>query len=152
MPPNRVQKLMMQPTGGNPEGGCGTHSNPRREFSARTRRQAWERANGFCEGMVPFDCGHAPPIFARCMAPLTRGRYQYDHIDPDWFSKDNELENCQVLCTRCHKDKTAGDIKHIAKSKRIIDRGIKARVAKHPMPGSKTSGWKKTFNHGWVKR
>ncbi len=28
MPPNRVQKLMMQPSGGNSEGGCGSVESP----------------------------------------------------------------------------------------------------------------------------
>ncbi len=98
---------------------------PRKEFSARTKRQAWARANGFCQ---------------ICMLPLGRGNFHYDHIDPDWFSKGNELENCQVLCHACHDIKTKRDIKNIAKSKRIINKRIKAVGPKRGF-----RGWRK-FN------
>ena len=100
---------------------------PRREFSARTKRQAWERANGFCEGLRPTE--HFA-VFERCNAPIDLGGFHYDHIDPDWFSKDNELDNCQLLCTRCHKLKTQRDIKSIAKSKRIINKRAKIKSSK----------------------
>ena len=109
-------------------------NSPRREFSARTKRQAWERANGFCEGLILANNE------IRCSERLYLNDFHYDHVDPDWFSKDNELENCQVLCHECHKAKTAIDAKHIAKSKRIINKLIKARKKK-----GKFRGWRK-FN------
>ena len=121
---------------------------PRREFSAKTRRAAWERANGMCEGMV--DMGYA---VVRCLAPVDTGNFHYDHLDPDWYSKDNELENCAVLCVVCHKAKTKTDVKNIAKSKRIIDKRIKARTPKgRPIPGTKRSGWKRKMNGEVVRR
>ncbi len=108
--------------------------NVRREFSARTKRQAWERANGFCEAMWPiratliFDTEtRITDGFFRCNTPLERGRFVYEHLCPDWFSKDNELENCAVYCLQCAKAKTRTDVKNIAKSKRIIDKRIKAK-------------------------
>lgn len=123
----------------------------RREFNARTKRQAWERANGYCEG-VYFKWINGDVTKHRCNAPIDLGEFHYDHIDPDWYSKDNELENCQVLCKLCHKAKTLHDIKNIAKSKRIISKRNKANRRSRPMLGSKASGWKKTFNRGWVER
>ena len=134
---------------------------PRREFSAATRRAAWERANGCCEGLVRVDTGipdnlTAPydylPALERCNAPLFLGNFHYDHIDPDWFSKDSEINNCQLLCTRCHLEKTKRDVKNIAKSKRLQDKRIKARKPKgRPMPGTKRSGLRKRMD-GTVER
>ena len=127
---------------------------PRREFSAATRRAAWERANGACEGLVmsPELSELGFPKMVRCNAPIDIGNFHYDHIDPDWFSKDNELENCQVLCHVCHKVKTGWDKRHIAKSKRLQDKRIKARKPKgRPMPGTKRSGLRKRMD-GTVER
>ena len=125
---------------------------PRREFSSVTKRLAWARANGRCEGIIhdPF-CNNEPYNY-RCNAPIDLGEFHYDHIDPDWFSKDNELENCQVLCKQCHDAKTKRDVKNIAKSKRIQAKRIKARKPRaRPMPGTKRSGWKRRID-GTVER
>lgn len=123
---------------------------PRREFSAATKRAAWERADGRCEGLTFGDLNGFDGI--RCGAPLDHGNFHYDHIDPDWYSKDSELENCQVLCRQCHLAKTNVDVKHIAKSKRIIDKRIKARKPKgRPLPGTRASGIRKRFD-GTVER
>jgi 5-methylcytosine-specific restriction enzyme A len=105
-------------------------NSPRREFSKKTKRLAWDRCEGRCEGMLPD---------GRCNAPLDLGCFHYDHIDPDWFSKDNELANCAVICRPCHTAKTADDVADIAKSKRIQDRqkGIRKR--------SSFRGWRR-FN------
>jgi hypothetical protein len=89
---------------------------PRREFTTKTKRIAYERCH--INGV---------PCCEKCKAPLQIGRFTYDHIDPDYFSKDNSLENCQVIGWCCDKPKTAKDQKDIAKVKRIRDRftGIK---------------------------
>lgn len=122
---------------------------PRREFSAATRRAAWARANGACEGTLT----ESPFHRYRCNAPIDLGNFHYDHISPDWYSKDNELENCQVLCRVCHSAKTRRDVKDIAKSKRIIDKRIKARKPRgRPLMGTKRSGWKRKVNGEVVRR
>ena len=134
---------------------------PRREFSAATRRAAWQRANGRCEGLVRADTGIADdptapydylPALKRCNSPIDLGEFHYDHIDPDWFSKDDELSNCQLLCRECHRRKTRKDIRNIAKSKRLRDKQIKARKPKgRSIPGSKRSGLRKRMD-GTVER
>lgn len=122
---------------------------PRREFTRKTKREAWERCK--VDG-VPC-CEGVRPDGVRCGLPLQRGRFTYDHRNPEYFSKDNSLENCQILGFCCDKPKTKTDQRTIAKSRRIQDRGkgIK-RMPRVPMPGSRASGWKKTFGNGWVKR
>lgn len=87
----------------------------RREFSKAVKRDAFLRANGFCEGNG-------------CGAKLTAGKFDYDHDIPDGLGGEPTLDNCVVLCKPCHGVKTAkGDIPRIAKVKRISDRekGIK---------------------------
>lgn len=82
----------------------------RREFSKRVMRDAFLRAGGRCEG-------------DGCGARLTPGKFAYDHIIPDALGGEPTLDNCQVLCRACHKEKTGkADIPRIAKTKRISDR------------------------------
>lgn len=86
----------------------------RKEFSKKTKRDAFLRANGHCEG-------------EGCTAKLSPNKFAYDHIDPDGLTGEPTLENCQVLCDACHKVKTKLDVKHIAQAKRREDasRGIR---------------------------
>jgi 5-methylcytosine-specific restriction protein A len=86
----------------------------RREFSKKTKRDAFVRADGHCE---------APG----CGAKLTLGKFAYDHIDPDGLMGEPTLENCQVLCAPCHLEKTRVDVANIARAKRREDahRGIR---------------------------
>jgi 5-methylcytosine-specific restriction enzyme A len=81
----------------------------RREFSRKTRAQAFERAKGFCEG-------------TGCGARLKPGEAQFDHILPAELGGEPALTNCQVLCHPCHKAKTADDIRRIRKGDRQRDR------------------------------
>lgn len=92
----------------------------RREFSRFVKREAFVRANGFCEGQ---------PYGKPCGVKLTLGKYHYDHVIPDGLGGEPVIENCSVLCVACHKDKTTTkDVPAIAKTKRIQDRqkGIRA--------------------------
>ena len=47
----------------------------RTEFSAKTKAQAFERANGYCE--------------KGCGAKLSIGKFRYDHIITDWIGGEN---------------------------------------------------------------
>lgn len=94
----------------------------RHEFTRKTKVAAYERCkiNGIacCEGVLPSG--------ERCGLPLQVGRFTYDHRDPDFFSSDNSLENCQVLGWCCDRPKTAKDQGDIAKVKRVRDKHIGA--------------------------
>ena len=87
--------------------------NKRVEFTKATKLAAWKRSLGRCEQCGCLLAGKVP---------------HYDHINPETFSHDAELSNCQVLCVECHDHKTNGtDKPAIAKSNRIRARhaGIK---------------------------
>jgi hypothetical protein len=82
----------------------------RAEFTKDTKLEAWQRAHD-AEGV---------PRCEKCTARLMPGKFHYDHINPDAFSHDGSLGNCQVLCVACHDKKTGGrDVPAIAKSNRV---------------------------------
>lgn len=121
----------------------------RAEFSAQTKRDAWDRAGGICEAEGSL---YGLPEGIRCTWDLKRGVH-YDHDDPDANSKDASLENCRCLCVPHHKFKTSTrDRPLIAKTDHQQDmvRGIKARWHR-PMAGSRDSQWKRRMD-GTVER
>ncbi len=109
----------------------------RREFSKRTKDLAADRANGHCES-----CGRQL---------LHRGDYHFDHTIPDGLTGEPTLENIQVLCKSCHRDKTKKDVGVIAKAKRNRRkaRGIKD---KSRFACSRDSRWKKKLTGEIVPR
>ena len=111
----------------------------RRQFSTRAKAARLLEFNGRCA-----DC--------ECKVGGAAG-LDWDHIIPLELGGDDEIENLQPLCKVCHKAKTRGDVKAIRKAERMRQReaGIK-RTKRSVLPGSKASGWKRTFNHGWEKR
>jgi 5-methylcytosine-specific restriction endonuclease McrA len=114
----------------------------RQEFSAKVKAAAFLRADGFCEGIVDGE---------RCGAKLTVGKFAFDHVIADGLTGEPTLSNCAVLCLPCHSAKTPGDVKAIAKAKRIErkHRGIKK---KSTFACSRDSRWKKKINGQVVPR
>lgn len=110
----------------------------RREFSASVKREAYQRSRGICE------CHRVPQLRRRkgCGVKLVMGGTYYEHINTDWHSSDNSLDNCAVLVTVCWKQKTAEhDLPSIAKTKRVSDlaHGIRKEQI-NPLPGTIASG------------
>lgn len=100
----------------------------RAEFSRKVRDAAHARANGKCENRT-------------CGAPLTIGKFHYDHILPDALGGQPTLANCQVLCAACHAAKTAKeDVPRIRKA----DRQRAAHIGAKPAPAKKIES--KGFN------
>jgi 5-methylcytosine-specific restriction protein A len=109
----------------------------RKEFSTRTKALAFQRANGRCEA---------------CAMRLQPGRIAYDHVNPDSLTGTNDIDNCAVLCTPCHKQKTRDDVGNIAKAKRREARHIGAHKSRNPIPGGKLSAWKRKITGEVVPR
>jgi 5-methylcytosine-specific restriction endonuclease McrA len=89
---------------------------------------------------------------AECDRKITgRLRAVFDHALALINDGSNAESNLRLLCNECHAPKTAEDVreKSTIYNKRINALGFKRKKL---IPGSKGSGWKKTFNHGWVKR
>lgn len=82
----------------------------RLEFTRKIKAAAALRSAGRCE---------------KCSANLKAGEAEYDHILPAALGGDNSLQNCQVLCTPCHRGsdgKTSQDIRRIRKADRQRDK------------------------------
>ena len=115
---------------------------PRKDLTDQERAKLFLDRGGACEG----PCGRK----------LRNEPWHLDHIRAIELGGTNDPSNLQILCEWCHKPKTAEDHSKAAKGKRLAtaqaippsQRQKKGR----PMPGSKRSGWKKTFNRGWVRR
>jgi 5-methylcytosine-specific restriction enzyme A len=104
----------------------------RREFPAKVKVAAFQRAGGRCES---------------CTAPLFPGKFAYDHIVPDALGGEPVLENCKVLCGACHGGKTAKqDVPAIAKADRQRARHLGAK------PKPPRSAWKRKVNGETVRR
>ena len=79
----------------------------RREFTRKTKAQAFARCGGNCEV---------------CGVRLAPGKFRYDHILPDVLGGEPTLENCKVQCVACDAPKTAADIGRIRKADRQRDK------------------------------
>ena len=105
----------------------------RQEFSAKTRRTAFERAAGICEchrlvnvpGIIPGGCG----------AQLVLGLINFEHVICAELGGEPTLENCATLTRTCWRIKTDKyDLPTVAKTKRQHAKNVGTRVKRpwHP--------------------
>lgn len=111
----------------------------RKEFPAKVKLAAFQRAQGRCE---------------ECTARLMVGAFHYDHRVPDALGGEPTLENCRVLCRACHGIKTAAqDVPGIAKAKRNEARHIGAKApSRTPLPFGRGSRFKRKISGEIVAR
>lgn len=110
----------------------------RTEFSEKIKELALIRCGGRCEGK---DCGAILGFKAK----------HYDHKTADGLLGPATLENCQVLCVPCHKEKTREDVAAIAEAKRRERRHNGIRP-KSRFKCSRDSKWKKKLDGTVVRR
>ena len=79
---------------------------PRKGFTPAQRRKVAEDFGGACSA---------------CETALT-GAWHIDHVIPLALSGRHEPGNWVPICVDCHKAKTRGDVRTIAKTERIIRR------------------------------
>lgn len=104
------------------------HLGKRKEFSALVKRQARERADYTCQ-------------YPGCEASAI----EVDHILPQGLGGKSSLCNAQVLCEAHHKQKTAQDIKVMAKADRQGGRSGQYKRRKKNGPQIQSRGFSKTF-------
>ena len=100
----------------------------RREFAAKIKLAAYER------------CQQAGKPHCEACGLRIMGVPEYDHIKPDGLGGEPTLDNCQVLCGKCHRAKTHGEDRPVmqkADNQRKAAAGVKR---KYPWPKRKM-GW-----------
>lgn len=87
---------------------------------------------------------------ASCTAKVKLGDHQIDHIQPLDLLGLHSIENWQLLCTDCHKRKTARDIKRICKARRL--RGETGNRHKRKIQSRGFQKPPENHKHHWPKR
>lgn len=83
---------------------------------------------------------------------LLKERWEHEHeIALDLGGLD-EPSNWRLAHYKCHKAKTTGDIKQIAKGRRIRLKDSGTVRSRHPLPGGRGSKWKRKLSGQWVRR
>jgi 5-methylcytosine-specific restriction endonuclease McrA len=116
-------------------------SSHRKEFTKATKKKAWDRSAGFCEGSGPF---YNRGWDDRCNKVLTK--VEYDHFIRAADGGDNSLDNCRAVCVDCHAWKTRKiDTPGAAKAKRIIRANgpLEQRRKKIKIPAPAKTVWPK---------
>jgi 5-methylcytosine-specific restriction endonuclease McrA len=121
----------------------------RKDFPASVKKAVRERADYTCEN--PLGCD--------------KSAVEVDHIIPEGLGGKSTYENARLLCTECHRIKTALDTKMMLKADKRGGRvGQQARRAKaktagtnkgiqsKPMAGTKASGLKRKMDGTVVRR
>lgn len=106
----------------------------RRNFSPAVRKAAYERAQGRCEA---------------CQCVLDGQPWDCDHVTPDAFGGLPTLDNAAVLCVPCHRGaggKTAGDLKRLAKAKRMKLKHETGKSHQHRTRPIQSRGFDKTLS------
>jgi hypothetical protein len=112
----------------------------RKHLSTTARLRIFEAAKGVCH---------------LCGLKITAGEeWDVSHAIPLAIGGPDDETNRLPAHRRCHRQHTAEvDAPRIAKTKRQHAAHIGAKApSRNPLPGSKTSGWKKKMNGEWVRR
>jgi len=119
----------------------------RKEFGSRVKFAALKRATN--------DNGEVHCENKKCGRLLTGPgtHYDFDHDRADGLGGDNTIENCVVLCSQCHKEKThKHDRPIMAKADRVKKKTYGIKRSGPKLPFGRGSGLKKKINGQVVKR
>lgn len=111
----------------------------RKSISTRERVRLFELHDGICH-----ICG--------CKIDGTKESWDVEHVVPWALTRDDSDENRRPAHTLCHKSKTKGDVRSIAKAKRVHAKHIGAYSTKNSIPGSKKSKYKRKIDGTVVDR
>lgn len=82
-----------------------------------------------------------------CGDPVEFSAAEFDHVIPLALNGCDEDADIAPAHKACHADKTKGDVRIIAKAKRVHKKHNNLITRRKAIiPGSKASGWKKPLN------
>jgi 5-methylcytosine-specific restriction protein A len=88
-----------------------------------------------------------------CGQPVKVGeKWELEHEIPVAMGGADDESNWFVAHVKCHAVKTKQDVGNIAKAKRREARHIGSHVSRNPMPGGKSSKWKRRMDGTVVLR
>lgn len=79
-------------------------------------------------------------------------RWELEHVVALCNGGEHRESNLAPALVAPHKVKTAKDVAEKAMTDRRRKKHLGIKTTSRPMPGSRASGWKKTFANGWVRR
>jgi hypothetical protein len=86
---------------------------------------------------------------------LRAGEYDFEHVIAlaNWTGDGhgNRESNIRLAYRPAHREKTRQDVAAKAKSDRVRKKHVGIKKPKHPMPGSRASGWRRRMD-GTVER
>ncbi|MFY0682595.1 MAG: HNH endonuclease [Thalassovita sp.] len=111
----------------------------RRQRTTLQRAKIFETHNGTCH---------------ICHAKIdgTREKWELEHIIALELSHDDSDANLAPAHASCHREKTRRDKGMIAKAKRVRAKHLGGRTSASPLPGGRTSKFKKTIGGAVVLR
>ena len=114
---------------------------PRHQLTKLQRAKMFAEHGGVC-------------VICKTRIDVPRDKWIDEHILPLSRGGTNASDNRGPAHERCATVKTAADKAGLAKDRRIYAKhiGAKGKPKSRPMPGTKESGWKKTFSNGWMRR
>ncbi len=114
------------------------HVTPRRPLTAKQRLKLFIAHDGKC-----CVCGGKIGVHEKWID---------EHKLPLWLGGTNDESNRAPAHVSCAREKTDKEATERAKGRSVAEKHYGAKKSKRPMPGSRASGWKKTFSDGWMKR
>ena len=120
-----------------------------RRSSTVTRRECFDahKCAHPVTGRIIMYCG-----LCDCEIDPVRMVWEADHKVPIASGGADELANIQPLCAHCHKQKTRGDVRGMAKMKRVGEKHYGIKRPKRIMPGSRGHYLKKKLDGSVVRR
>ena len=79
-------------------------------------------------------------VFCEECGSLTKGRFEIDHVKEDFYGGEPVLENAKILCIPCHREKTSGSARGMAKTRRVEAKHV---GASRPKGTIKSRGFQK---------
>lgn len=104
----------------------------------RVRLRLFERAAGKCA------------CCTRKIGPADT--WEADHVIAVINGGPNRESNLQVLCGWCHAAKTKTDVAVKSRNARVRAKHAGIKQTRNPLPGSRSSGWKRKITGEWVRR
>ena len=78
--------------------------------------------------------------------------WDVEHIIPIAMGGEDDEANWALAHRKCHRGKTSEDVGNIARAKRREARHLGIKKSRNPLPGGRSSPWKRTVDGRVIRR